>query len=89
MPGGSCDNRFRHVSHKAACGCRGTRLFPVEDKEIEGENGGAYVGSPGHSPDKSEPTVIKPGLRLILTIQQQDGRTLIGTWSSPGKRSGW
>ena len=47
--------------------------------------GGAYVGSPGHSPDKSEPTFIKPGLRFTLTIKQQDGRTLIGTWSSPRK----
>ena len=47
--------------------------------------GGAYVGSPGHSPDKSEPTFIKPGLRFTLTIKQQEGRALIGTWSSPRK----
>ncbi|MGE0286880.1 MAG: hypothetical protein AB7I42_18645 [Bradyrhizobium sp.] len=47
--------------------------------------GGAYVGSPGHSPDKSEPTLIKPGLRFTLTIKQQNDRALIGTWSTPRK----
>jgi len=47
--------------------------------------GGAYVGSPGHSPDQSEPTFLKPGMRFTLTIKQQDGRGLIGSWSSPQK----
>jgi len=47
--------------------------------------GGAYFGSPGHSPDQPEPTLITPGLRFTLTIEQQNDRGLIGTWSTPRK----
>ena len=48
-------------------------------------SGGAYFGSPGHSPDKAEPTVLKPGMEFTLDITKQEGRSLIGTWSSANK----
>jgi hypothetical protein len=44
--------------------------------------GGAYFGSPGHSPDRADPTFLKPSLRFTLKIEKQDGRGVIGTWSS-------
>lgn len=44
---------------------------------------GAVFGQLGHQPQTNEPTFSDKTIVWTLTIDQQDGRGLIGSWSSP------
>ncbi len=45
---------------------------------------GISLGIQGHEPNVDRPTFGNYKLTFTLTIQEQEGRALVGSWSSPG-----
>jgi len=74
-----------HVPHGNVVDLSAPNLVGRWSGKVEG---GAGLGSVGHEPALHKPTFADRSLRFTLEIEQQDGRGLIGNWSSEMHKEG-